>query len=268
MKTKLFFLSLLSFITLASANIFAEVSPLGDEPEVSPNFIGFTVGLNQNFQSGIAYPDCPTCKYENGKGVSASFGGLFERAMSKTVNIGVDFGVNFRYIDPKMLKTENDYIDVNGRSEEVALQCRYNAEIKQTSFRLAPYVKYTPASPLFVKLGLSGEFPLSSNLKNTKEIVQKTALLKNGETIDSIYFAADGTNPKSKTKVLQDKAISNLNSFQIYMTFAAGIEFKASKHWFISIYPQYYLPFSNISSQGSGFKISTLQFNLSTRFDF
>lgn len=279
MKRKLLFLFAFAAFNL---QLFAQDSPLDFERNRYPDFIGLSIGLNQNFQSGTALPDCPQCEfYKDGKGASFYFSALYEKLITKQINLGVDLGFNFRFIDPRYSIIENDTAIVGARSETVNIKYLYKSEIKQTSFQIAPYIKFTPASPLFLKLGFAGEFAMSSNFVNVKEIAQDSVRLRNGETIKPLkFYVKDPTtgayliNPKtgefitSNSVTLQDKEITDLVSFQMYMSLAAGLEFQAQKGWFISIYPQYLLPLSNISNRGDGFKISSLQFILSSRVAF
>lgn len=128
---------------------------------------------------------------------------------------------------------------------------------------LSPFVKVMFFDIAYVRAGPSFGYIFSSGMKHTKELVDDSVRFPNGE-VASVTL----TDSDSKSVVLQDGPLAEVNALQISGLLGAGMEFKIGKKFFLGPVAQYLIPFTSVSKRGTDFTVRAFQIFLEGRIIF
>ncbi len=225
--------------------------------------LGLLIGFGSNYQSGEFLVECDDCIFDKGTGFGFAIGALYENEVFTDILIGGQVLYDIMNITSTYREREpiNFRIEDTDEFETVPVLFRHKGEVDVSYLTITPYIKWTPAHFFFIKMGLSGSFVTTANIKHTQELLDKKILLSNGETA-TINFG-DGTG---NTRTIQDNKLPQLNSFQLSFTPAIAFNFRLSHRLFFSPEFQYNLPFNNISEYGKDFKINSWRFLIEFRY--
>ncbi len=223
--------------------------------------LGVFVGLGQNWQSGDMFAQCEDCVFSGGTGFGFTLGALYEYYLWENFAFGVastyrylGFTAEFREIITKdHLYTDNGLI-----RETVNLRFKHTADVDIHNVSIAPYIKWTPWEFIFIRAGLGIGANISTNIKHTEELDQKTARLSNGE----IVFIKNN----SSKQYVQDTEIPDLKSLQIYFLPSIGFNIPFSEDVTFSPVFEYGLSLTEVSTFGNGLKINNWGVLLELRF--
>ncbi len=260
-KTLIIILSILFTYSLSFSQQLASPIAPGELPPDKQ--IGILVGFGSNFQSGEFYVECDDCIFDKGNGFGFTIGALYEHEIFESLYLGAQVLFDIMDITSTYRERESIKFKIEGTDdyETVPVLFRHIGEVDLSYFTLAPYIKWSTADFLYFKFALNGSFVINANIKHSQELLDKKALLSNGETA-TISF---GTG-KGNTLTLQDEKLPQLNSFQLYLSSAIAFNFRLSHRLFFSPEFQYNIPMNNISEYGKNFKINSWRFLIEIRY--
>jgi hypothetical protein len=259
-----YFLSFIAFFII-SFNIFSQ--PLSETDQsakrVSKKEFGIFAGLGGNIQSGLLTTSCDVCNFENGRKVGFTIGVLYEHEINRSFQFGGLLGYDSRSIDATF--RENELLDatstVTNRTEKVPILFRNSATLDFNNIMFVPYIKWNPAKFLFFRLGLDLSLNVSANLKRTKELLQNTARLSNGEIVNVRF-----TETKENIITQEDGEYSNANKLLFGIAPMIGGNIKLSKKTTLSPIFSYFYPLNAYSKSVTNFNISSMRVILELRF--
>jgi hypothetical protein len=229
-------------------------NPLEPEKFQTQREAGIFFGLGQNIQGGAFNTKCDCPEFENGSAFGWKLGLLYEQDIKYYIQWGVAAGINslgvtasYQYNKDRVFTTL-----VGGTlvSDTVPILFRQQAETKFLNVMLMPYIKWSPASFFFVRLGFDADFNISSNIKHSEEILQKTVKLPSTGEIVEVTFE-DG----SSKVVVEDGEFPAVVTPQFYIVPAVGFNIQLSKNMFLAPVFDFSLPLSEMSTNGDGFKV-------------
>lgn len=227
-----------------------------------PKQLGFSLGFGGIMQTGTLITDACDCSFENGGGMSSAFGITFENEMMKNVVWGIAgeyryVSMDSRYQELELLK---DQQTSSGALVSMEVPFRHNAAFTTSMIGFLPYIKVFPFDTrLFTRLGLNIGYLASTSLVHTKELLQNSAVLPTGETVQ---FSLDNSDPRVDGNIatIQSGELTQTNSVFLGGHIGLGVEFKAGKRMIFGPTMLYIIPFTGLSSYpGSDFSMNNLQ---------
>jgi hypothetical protein len=238
-----------------SINLSAQYTdtPILPAKEKVPGYIGFIVGLGQNFQSGEYYVDCEDCIFSDGVGTGVTLGASYDRLIFPWLKYGIAVFYDYAGINNSFIETEIIPFELPNSSikENIPVQFRHTANVDVNYLTAMPYLKVEPVKFFFIRLGFGVSYIFTSNIKHDKELLQRNHTLSNGATVN---IRIPGTN--SYKVNIQDSEIRELNAVQMYLMPALGLKINFSETTYLLPYFQYNLPLTNISEFGKDYKIN------------
>lgn len=240
-------------------------NPIFPAKPTLPDYLGFTLGLGQNFQSGKMYVECPGCVFEDGVRFGYTIGAFYESYINDFLTYGAD--INFSNNGIKTSYIENELIDVVSTEisyrESVNIPFRHISDVDISTINLIPYIKLIPWNFLFFKVGFGFNFVASSNLRHDKELLKNEVILSNG-TITKVRLA----DTKGNLATIQDGDFKDLEKFYLTINPSVGfnIPFDSKRNVVFSPWLMYSLPLSDISKNGEAFKINQWRILFSISF--
>lgn len=240
-------------------------NPIFPAKQSLPDYLGITLGLGQNFQSGKMYVECPGCIFEDGVKFGYTIGAYYDSHINEFLTYGAD--INFSNNGIKTSYIENELIDVISTEisyrETVNIPFRHIADVEISNINLIPYIKLIPLNFLFFKVGFGFNFVTSSNLRHDKELLKNEVILSNG-TITKVRLA----DTKSNVATIQDGEFKDLEKFFLSINPSIGfnIPFDSKRNVVFSPWLMYLLPLSDISKNGEAFKINQWRILFSISF--
>ncbi len=220
-----------------------KLTPLTRKDTRAQRDYGFILGLGQNFQGGKQYVACPDCVFEGGAGFSFSIGMLYEYELFKGFRLGGQILYNDFSFDSRFNQTE--YHTDMETGIEIPLSFSHEARFSLKSLIASPYLKMYPWEFVYFRLGMPISYIFSNNVKHDKSLDNRTVSVGG---VDYQIEAIDAT--------VEDGEISGINKLQLFMSTAIGFDFKLSRNVYLSPLLEYYIPFSEISSNGDASKIN------------
>lgn len=249
-----------SFIQLEAQTIVSD--PRKSSFWSKPKQLGFSLGFGGIMQTGTLITDACDCSFENGGGMSSAFGITFENEMMKNVVWGIAgeyryVSMDSRYQELELLK---DQQTSTGALVSMEVPFRHNAAFTTSMIGFLPYIKVFPFDTrLFTRLGLNIGYLASTSLVHTKELLQNSAVLPTGETVQ---FSLDNSDPRVDGNIatIQSGELTQTNSLFLGGHIGLGVEFKAGKRMIFGPTMLYIIPFTGLSSYpGSDFSMNNLQ---------
>lgn len=249
-----------SFIQLEAQTVVSD--PRKSSFWSKPKQLGFSLGFGGIMQTGTLITDACDCSFENGGGMSSAFGITFENEMMKNVVWGIAgeyryVSMDSRYQELELLK---DQQTSSGALVSMEVPFRHNAAFTTSMIGFLPYIKVFPFDTrLFTRLGLNIGYLASTSLVHTKELLQNSAVLPTGETVQ---FSLDNSDPRVDGNIatIQSGELTQTNSLFLGGHIGLGVEFKAGKRMIFGPTMLYIIPFTGLSSYpGSDFSMNNLQ---------
>jgi hypothetical protein len=252
LSTILFFLFLQ--LTLVELTLYSQNdkdNPLEAFPtQRNTNYIGVFAGLGGNMQSGDYQPNCIECLFSDASGFGYTVGIILnEQFLNNFISIGGALGIDYMeqsgsYRVNQLLRYESletgDFIFEEGT-------LRYEAQTSYTSLVFMPYIKFEPTEVMFIRLGASCLFPLSSHVLFTESPTQNTVKDDQGK-----IYVLEAENP-----VRDDGEVAEVNSFVLYLSPAIGFNIDLANDIQFSPLFQYNIPMGNISESGNNYQLSS-----------
>lgn len=255
-----------SFIQLEAQTVVSD--PRKSSFWSKPKQLGFSLGFGGIMQTGTLITDACDCSFENGGGMSSAFGITFENEMMKNVVWGIAgeyryVSMDSRYQELELLK---DQQTSSGALVSMEVPFRHNAAFTTSMIGFLPYIKVFPFDTrLFTRLGLNIGYLASTSLVHTKELLQNSAVLPTGETVQ---FSLDNSDPRVDGNIatIQSGELTQTNSLFLGGHIGLGVEFKAGKRMIFGPTMLYIIPFTGLSSYpGSDFSMNNLQVGAEVR---
>jgi hypothetical protein len=262
---RLLFILAIAAAFLISDSAYSQTTddtPLSPVAEPPAEQLGLVLGIGQNMQSGSYLVDCEDCIFEGGVGFGWTIGAVYERELSDAFRYGMMLTFEGRNIESAFSENEpvNVMSEASGHEETVEVLFKHTGEVGSTSLAVLPFIKWLPSDYFFVKIGPTISYVLSANIKHTKELQQETVRLSTGEIYE--LSAADGGN----SKVVEDGEFPDVSSLQLGISPIAGVNIPIGKSAALSFLYQHRIPFTEFSSKGDGFKISSWRVLVELRF--
>lgn len=241
-----------------------ESDPLRARTLLVYDMIGGYVGLSNNLQGGTFLTACD-CEFTGGAKTSFAAGLVYERLTRSRFVFGALLGYESRSIDARFVETEGVTQRSPSTSQEyiVPMTFRNIAEVSVSMLSLSPFIKMTFFDVAYVRAGPSFGYVFSSGTKHTKELIDDSVRFPNGE-VASVTLAGS----TSKSVVIEDGPLAEVNPLQISGLLGAGFEFKFGKKFFLGPVVQYLVPFTSVSKRGTDFTIGAFQVFVEGRFIF
>jgi len=226
-------------------------SPLGPARGPRQTELGIVLGFGPSWQTGKLFASCDCPYFEDGYGSAIFLGAEYRKDFNDFLQWGSIFGVTF--IDNTASYQQRELLTFtasNGQKfSDVPVLFRQKAQTKFSQINLIPYLAFTPFDFFYARLGLNVGLLIKSNVTHSKELLQKTVRLENGDVIE-LYLEnsnsitiEDGELPKSQTLLL-----SLFSSLGFSIRFGVNI--------FGDFSFGYNLPFMKFTVRGENFKLN------------
>lgn len=241
-----------------------ESDPLRARKLLIYDMIGAYAGFSNNMQGGSFVTAC-NCEFTGGAKTGFAAGLVYERLTRSRIVFGAMLGFESRSIDARFLETEGVTQRSPATSQEfiVPVTFRNIAEVSISMLSVSPFVKMTFFDVAYIRAGPSFGYIFSSGMKHTKELIDDSVRFPNGEVASVALTGSD-----TKSVVLEDGPMAEVNALQISAHLGAGLEFKIGKKFFLGPVVQYLIPFTAVSKRGTDFTVRAFQVFVEGRFIF
>lgn len=255
------FLVLLFAATAGTAQVnVLDSDPIAARKRLVFSQLGGFAGIGGVMQGGTITTDCQ-CDFNGGGGTQFVIGGVFERLTRSQLIWGVALGYDRRGLTGQFSEIEGvAQRSPSGREFTVPMTFLNEAELALDVITVMPYLKLKPFGPVFLRVGGSIGYVISSSLVHRKTLKTSEVVFPNGEVATAELTGVDGNSV-----VLQDGPVSELQPLQLGVFGAVGVDISLSKKVIMSPMLQYFQPLTTISAQGTGFSVRSLQFLLEVR---
>lgn len=263
MKNKIKTYLILSMCLFTNISIFSQKldTPLipYDKKITKDNF-GFILGLGQNVQSGKYYVQCQQCEFLGGVGFNFTFGAYYEREIENSLYLGLLSSFSTMGIESKFTEREKlGFLSkITSIVDSVPIDFLHTSKASFSYLSFTPFIRWQATKALFLRVGPSISLVMSNNITHTQEPVNPVVTLSTGE----VGKLTPGTGYSS---TLEDGKFPNVSSPQIGIWTDIGLNIPLSKKVTFCPVFNYNLPFTNVSSYGQNFKISTWRILLELR---
>lgn len=248
------------FTSEAQENVL-DSDPLGAHKLLVYDQLGLYIGPSFNGQGGTIVTDCK-CEFTGGAKAGYNFGMMFERLTRSRLTWGVSLGYEDKSVEGRFTQIESvvQNSPTTGNQYTIPITFKNSALASIGYVTGMPFLKYFMFDLIYVRAGVPVSYIVSSNLKQTKTLESDSATFPNGETAS---ISIPGSNNGSV--VVQDKPLDGVQTFQVGMAFAAGMDFKVGRKLFLGPVMQYIHPLTNVNSSDVGFSVRSLQFLVECR---
>ena len=118
------------------------------------------------------------------------------------------------------------------------------------NFTLMPYIKWSPSTDIFARLGFEAGSIVYNHIKHIEELMQNSATLSTGEIVQ-IEFA----NFNGNVATVEDGQFLGLKQFQLYFVPAFGFNIELAKNVNLSPVIDCGIPLTSLTTRGDGFKV-------------
>jgi hypothetical protein len=257
----IFTLSLFSWCKIYSQKIGSPIEP-GTAP--IQREIGIVLGLGYNFQSGILYPTCTECQFDNGHKFGFSIGAVYEQEINRHFRFGImgmfdNMNLYASYLERESVWLYSKKTDLTFLAE-VLFRHEANSQINYLSG--IPFLKWSPTQALFFKLGFSVSYLSSAKIQHKKILLDRIIRVENIDTLE-VELAQGGYE-----KILDDGDIAQTKSLQFFVVPMVGLNFYLGGHFYLSPEFIYMMPLMAMSDKSKDFKINAWRIALELRYAF
>lgn len=237
-------------------------TPLMPEKIFYKNQVGLFIGLGSNWQSGSYYVDCIDCEFEGGSGFGFTVGGLYEINTMGDFRFGLMASYDIMSTETSFIEIEpfQFYSEAYKQNIEIPIQFRHLSDLDLSYFNISPYAKLEMFDFMFIRLAFTAGFPISSNIKHTKALIDDFAQLQTGEYVEIILENGE------KEAVVQDSDYEPLTSPIFTIDPAIGINIEISERTYFSPGFMYRVPMTVTSENGENFMLNSWRIFFELRF--
>ncbi len=230
------------------------------DKKVTKDNLGFLLGFGQNVQSGKYLVECKECEFRGGVGFNFTLGAYYEREIENNINLGLLASYSSINIESKFTEREKlGFLSkITNVTDSLPIDFLHTGKASFSFLSLTPFIRWQPTKAFFLRVGPSISFVLSNNITHTQEPVNPIVTLSSGEV-------GKLTQGSGYSSTLEDGKFPNVSSTQIALWTDIGFNIPISKKVTFCPVFNYNLPFTNISSYGDNFKISTWRILLELR---
>ncbi|MFH1052492.1 MAG: hypothetical protein V1779_16355 [bacterium] len=225
------------------------------EPQAAPlqTEAGIIFGLGNNFQTGIYYPKCEDCQFEDAQGLGITVGGVFIRDIKPYLQYGATLTFNSLSANTSYQKTEEVKVWNKAHTffEIRPIPFRNTAEFGLGEIVINPFIQWLPLKFMFFRLGFGASVLADKNFKQEKELLKFIDTLSGGEIVDLEIL---NDNPIIET--VEDRKIPGINPFRISLEPTLGFTFEISNQIILNPSFTYSIPLSKLSSLQNDFNIN------------
>lgn len=264
MKIRPAFFFLLGII-LYSSTVFSQNldSPIFVQPRKLPNWGGVFLGFSGNFQTGTLVTNECNCSFENGAGSGLIVGGLYEKYIGNSLNIGGAIGYENRSLTA--LFREREIVDLqsaNGESYKTPILFRHTSDVSIQQLFVNAYAKWYPFSKvLFFKGGLTAGYMFQSSILHTKEILERNPYRLPDGSDATILFENN-----TQSTVIEQGDLPNASPLQFLVDVGMGIDIPFGEYTYLTPVFRYTLPLNTVTTSNPSFSVNSLQFLMELRF--
>lgn len=228
-------------------------SPLGPGLARTQREIGILVGLGPTWQSGEFFPSCNCPNFTDGGKINFFAGFLYQQDFTSSLQWGGILGYQLLSNTASFQQKELiQFISESGRDTFSApVNFRQKAQTSFNYISLTPFVNLSLFDFAFFRLGINVAFPISSTVLHTKELLDKTVRLENGEIV-KLYLP--GTN--STIATIEDGKIENPTSPFISLVPSVGFLFNLGTNVFAGLTYTHGIPLSTNANRGKDFRLN------------
>lgn len=257
----LIFLCLVFNYTSLFSQKETESSPLGPGLGQTQRELGIYFGLGPSWQAGEFYATCNCPSFIGGSKFNYSFGVVYQQDFFYKFTFGSK--LSFWYLSNAAKYQQRELIPlINSNNQTFLVPILFQQSLKMgvLYFNYEPFISFQPFSFLYFRIGTSLAFPFGSEITHTKELIQKTARLENGEIIN--LTLVDGKN----SIILEKGKINSLKSPFISLEPEFGFNFHIDNNFFISFGFVQSIPLNEMATRGQNFKMFFWQMFFEVRY--
>lgn len=256
------FFAFFAVVCFAYAQREEAPSPLGPGAPKTQREIGILVGLGPTWQSGEFFPSCDCPNFTDGGKINLFGGLLYQQDFTSFFQWGGILGYQLLSSTASFQQKELvPFISESGRDTfNASVNFRQQAKTSFNYISLIPFINLTPFDFAFFRIGVNIAFPISSNILHTKELLDKTVRLENGEIV-TLYLP--GTN--STTATIEDGNIENLTSPSISLLPSVGFLFNLGINVFAGLSYTQGISLTTNTGRGKNYRLNYWLISLELR---
>ncbi|MFN3781426.1 MAG: hypothetical protein ACK4SO_04545 [Candidatus Kapaibacteriota bacterium] len=236
-------------LTIFSQGLEEQPSPLGPAKPRQQTELGIFVGLGPNWQTGELFASCDCPSFRDGSGLAFGLGLLFQRDITSFLQWGAVVGLSLlnstsSYKERELLVFESE---TGEKFNNIPVLFRQKSQVGFSNFDLMPFLNFSLWDVSFLRLGIKASLPFYTHINHTKELLDKSVRLENGETISISIGNGDVVK-------LEDGFVEQVNSFLFSFTPAIGFSFNLTGNIFLGFAFTYQLPLNNYSERGKNYR--------------
>lgn len=251
----------LPLITLFSQSLEEQPSPLGPGKSRKQTELGIFFGLGPDWQNGELFASCDCPSFKNGSGIAFSSGLLFQKDFTSFLQWGGIVG--FSFVNTTSSYQERELLVFESQTGEkfynIPVLFRQKAEISFSNFDFMPFLNLYLWEISFIRLGLKATLPFSTHIRHTKELLEKSVRLENGETISITIGNGDVAN-------LEEGNLEQVNSVLFSFVPAVGLNLHLTGNLFLGFAFSYQLPLNNYAERGMNYKLHSWLLSLELKY--
>ena len=243
----------LLFCSNSDAQVYELSNPL--TPSVnsaSEESLGGFLGIGPNWAGGTHYVECDSCDFQDGTATGFTLGGIYQRKAAKNLYFGAMLSLDIMNINSSYREIESidisKYSDITSDPTPVNIEFRHEAKLRLTYIGIAPFLDYNPTNWLTLRVAPKVSFPIYNSLLHTKTPTSKKVFV--GGVPGNLRFTEADTR-------VQDSQMSELTSPLISSDFSLMFNLTPGERSTFSIGYTQNVPFTQTSSFGKDFNISS-----------
>lgn len=236
-------------------------SPLGPGTGLIQRELGIYFGIGPSWQTGEFYASCDCPNFLGGSKLNFEFGLIYKQDLDEIFIFGGK--ISFWYLANQSSYQQKETVLLKDQADRVyptPILFRQQLKMNISYFSFDPFFEYRPFVFLFLRFGVRFAFPFASSIEHTKILLQRTALLENGDFIDLSF--GNGLQDVS----LENGEIETLTSPFISLQPAIGFDFPLTGNIFGSIGYLQGIPLNTTTTRGNKFKMNYWQIVIEIRY--
>ncbi|MCX7879393.1 MAG: hypothetical protein N2517_01900 [Ignavibacteria bacterium] len=250
---------------LSSVNTYSQIedipSPLGPGKGPKQTELGITFGFGTNWQTGEFIASCECPNFRKGIGNITSFGIIFQRDLNRYFQIGGTLQTTL--LNNTASYKQRELLSFTSQTGEkfsnVPVLFRQKLEINFNFLIFSPFINFAPLEFLHFRLGPAVSIPLTTKLVHSKELLQKTVRLENGELVE---LSLENSNQA----VIENGKVPLQENFLIGLIYSIVGNFHIYQNFFGGVNLSFYHPLTNYTNRGIDYKLNSWTISLELRY--